>query len=132
MTYDAAACRRLAEAVEAARCELGLSKEDLAGIAGVARATVSRLINHAAVPSRTRTLDRIGAALGWEPGTCRALLEGRGLPASAVTVSRAAQLVAQRLDSIADEAHAAADDAQRAVARGFGRWASRRGMRRVW
>lgn len=117
VSYDAAACRRLADAVEAARCELGLSKEDLAGIAGVARPTVSRLINHAAVPARTSTLDRIGAALGWVPGTCHAVLDGARAPAVSAAASRAARLVVQRLDSIADEAKAAADDAARSVAR---------------
>jgi hypothetical protein len=96
---------------------LGLSKEDLAGIAGVARPTVSRLINHGAVPSRNSTLDRIGAALGWEPGTCRAVLDGTRAPAATATASRAARLVAQRLDSIADDARAAAADVEQSLAR---------------
>jgi transcriptional regulator with XRE-family HTH domain len=104
--------RRLAQAVDEARLELGLSKHDLARIARVARPTVSRLINHAAIPARAATLDRIGAALGWEAGSCAAMLAGEGGPGPRTAVSRSAQLVAQRLTEIADEARSAAEDAQ--------------------
>ena len=77
----------MAAAVDAARLvEMGLSKREL-GLMGVARSTVSRLINDAVIPSRAATLIKIGAVLGWTPGSCEAVLAGsrptlRGRPGS--------------------------------------------------
>jgi hypothetical protein len=104
-------------AVEHARLEQGLSKHDLARLARVARPTISRLINHGMVPSRTATLDRIGAALGWEAGTCAALLAGQPLPGPRAPATRSAQLVAQRLTEIAEEARSAAGAAEQSILR---------------
>jgi hypothetical protein len=79
---------------------------------------VSLLINHAVVPARESGLDRIGAALGWEPGTCAAILEGRvDVAQGTVAPSRAALLVAEQLDELAISAASAAEDAERAAGR---------------
>jgi hypothetical protein len=121
LSSDEEAARRLAALVDQARVELGLSKHDLGKIARVSRPTVSRLINHALVPAREATLDRIGAALGWEPGTCEAVLAGgeptlrAGRPDDGL--SQSAKLVAERLAEIAAEAKWAAQEAERSVHR---------------
>ncbi|BDN85413.1 MULTISPECIES: helix-turn-helix domain-containing protein [Mycobacteriaceae] len=107
----------LARTVEEARLARGLSKHELARIARVGRSTVSRLINHAEIPARAATLDRIGAALGWEAGTCAAVLGGQPAPVQRVAASSSAKLVAQRLTEIANEAHTVAGAAEQSIAR---------------
>jgi hypothetical protein len=107
----------LARAVEQARLEQGLSKHDLARLARVARPTISLLINHGKIPSRAATLDRIGAALGWEAGTCAALLAGQPAPGPYPPATRSAKLVAQRLTEIAEEARSAAAAVEQSVLR---------------
>jgi transcriptional regulator with XRE-family HTH domain len=107
----------LARAVEQARLEQGLSKHDLARLARVARPTISLLINHGKIPSRAATLDRIGAALGWETGTCAALLAGQPAPGPCPPATRSAKLVAQRLTEIAEEARSAAAAVEQSVLR---------------
>jgi hypothetical protein len=110
---DPEACQRLAKAVDDAREELGLSKHDLARLSAVSRPTVWLLINHAVVPARESGLDRIGSALGWEPGTCAAILEGRmDVAQRTVAPSRAALLVAEQLDELAASAASAAEAAE--------------------
>lgn len=112
------ACRRLAKAVDDARGELGLSKHDLARLSKVSRPTVSLLINHAVIPARESGLDRIGAALGWEPGTCTAILDGRvDMTQVMVPPSKAQLLVAEQLDELAASAASAAEDAERSAGR---------------
>lgn len=109
--------RLLADSVEQARLEQGLSKHDLARLARVARPTISLLINHGKIPSRAATLDRIGAALGWEAGTCAALLAGQPAPGPRPPATRSAQLMAQRLTEIAEEARTAASAAEQSIVR---------------
>ncbi|MEE6140494.1 helix-turn-helix transcriptional regulator [Mycobacterium sp. 050128] len=109
--------RLLADCVDQARLEQGLSKHDLARLARVARPTISLLINHGKVPSRAATLDRIGAALGWEAGTCAALLAGQPTPGPRPPATRSAQLLAQRLTEIAEEARTAVCAAEQSIVR---------------
>ncbi|WP_155268796.1 helix-turn-helix domain-containing protein [Mycobacterium kansasii] len=108
---------RLARTIEEARLDQGLTKNELARIARVGRSTVVRLINHGDIPARAVTLDRIGSALGWEAGTCAALLAGQQTPGRRPVTSRSAKLVAQRLTEIADEARSAAAVAEQSVLR---------------
>jgi hypothetical protein len=68
--------RRLGLAVDAARLDLGLSKQDLAKIARVGRSTVTDLINRGKVPGREVTRGRIEAALGWTAGSFEAVMGG--------------------------------------------------------
>jgi transcriptional regulator with XRE-family HTH domain len=49
------------------RRQRGLSREQLAGRAGISPATVARLERQPAAPCRCRTLGRLAAALGEEP-----------------------------------------------------------------
>jgi transcriptional regulator with XRE-family HTH domain len=115
LVFTAQAARRLADRVEAARRELGLNKDELGRIAGVSRPLVSRLINHAQVPARKSTRDAIAAALGWEPGTCEMILAGGEARLRSSAMS--ANVVAQRLQVIAAEADAAAEESQRQAER---------------
>jgi predicted transcriptional regulator len=117
LSHDPDAERLLARTIDESRLELGLSKHDLARIARVARPTVSRLINHAEIPARASTLGRIEKALGWEAGACAALLDGQKQPGPAPVVSRSAQVVAQRLTEIAEEAGSIADVIQQVASR---------------
>ncbi|BCP14025.1 helix-turn-helix domain-containing protein [Mycobacterium paraintracellulare] len=117
MSRDPDAARLLARTIDESRLELGLSKHDLARIARVARPTVSRLINHAEIPTRASTLGRIEKALGWEAGACAALLNGTARSGPTPVVSRASQVVAQRLTEIADEAGSIAAVIQHAATR---------------
>jgi transcriptional regulator with XRE-family HTH domain len=105
---DAAAAQRLAARIDEARKDIGLSKLDLSRLAGVSRPVVSRLINHGEVPGSRKVRDALGAALGWEPGSCDAVLAD-GAPTLRVS-ARASLLLAQRLREIAAEADAAAAD----------------------
>jgi transcriptional regulator with XRE-family HTH domain len=105
---DAAAAQRLAARIDEARKDIGLSKLDLSRLAGVSRPVVSRLINHGEVPGSRKVRDALGAALGWEPGSCDAVLSGAA-PTLRVS-ARASLLLAQRLREIAAEADAAAAD----------------------
>jgi hypothetical protein len=110
-----AGAQQLAARIDRARQDVGLNKNDLARIASVSRPVVSRLINHAEVPGRKNVRDAIGTALGWEPGSCDAILAG-GKPTlrpSALT----AKVVAHRLEAIAAEAEAAALESARQAER---------------
>ncbi|GAB4916770.1 hypothetical protein MAHJHV34_47870 [Mycobacterium avium subsp. hominissuis] len=111
LSYSAAAARRLAERIDQARNALGLNKNELAHIAGVSRPVVSRLINHAEVPARKAIRDAIGAALGWQPGSCEVILAGGEARVRSSALS--ASLLAQRLEAIAAEADTAAAEAVR-------------------
>ncbi|MDO3240968.1 LacI family DNA-binding transcriptional regulator [Mycobacteroides abscessus subsp. abscessus] len=112
---DIAAAKRLASAIDDARNGIGLSKLDLSRLAGVSRPVVSRLINHAEVPANRSVRDALGAALGWEPGSCDAVLAG-GEPTLRAT-ARASLLLAERLREIAAEADAAAADSDQLAKR---------------
>ncbi|KWX20464.1 hypothetical protein AFM11_30270 [Mycolicibacterium wolinskyi] len=112
---DRAAATRLAERIDDARNAIGLSKLDLSRLAGVSRPVVSRLINHAEVPANRKVRDALGAALGWEPGSCDAVLAG-GEPALR-PAARASLLLAERLREIAAEADAAAADSDQQAQR---------------
>ena len=50
------------------RRQRGLSRKQLAARAGISPATVGRLERRPAAPCRSRTLGRLAAALGEEPG----------------------------------------------------------------
>ena len=113
VTKDAG--QRLAQRIDQARQDVGLNKNDLARIAGVSRPVVSRLINHADVPGRRGVRDGIGAALGWEPGSCDAILAGGEPTLRGSAVS--AKVVATRLEAIAAEAEAAALESVRQAER---------------
>ncbi|GAB5901235.1 helix-turn-helix domain-containing protein [Mycolicibacterium mageritense] len=113
LSVSRAAALRLAEEVEQARVGTGFTKHELSRIAGVARPIVSRLINHGEVPGRPAVRDAIGAALGWESGSCDAILAG-GTP-TLLASAQWAMVVAERLQVIAEEAEgAAADNEQQA------------------
>ncbi|MGH3971357.1 MAG: hypothetical protein ACRDTV_25485, partial [Mycobacterium sp.] len=76
-----------------------------------------RLINHAEIPARGATLGRIEKALGWETGTCAAVLSGQKQPGPPSAASRSSQVVAERLTEIAEEARTVADVAQQLALR---------------
>jgi transcriptional regulator with XRE-family HTH domain len=114
LSVSIAAAQRLAEQVEQARVGTGFTKHELSRIAGVPRPVVSKLINHAEVPGRQSVRDAIGAALGWEAGSCDAILAG-GAP-TFLPSAQWALVVAERLQVIAEEAEsAAADNEQQAL-----------------
>jgi transcriptional regulator with XRE-family HTH domain len=110
-----AAAQRLGARIDQARQDVGLNKNDLARIASVSRPVMSRLINHAEVPGRKAVRDAIGTALGWELGSCDAILAcgEPTLRGSALS----AKVVAHRLEAIADEAEAAALESARQAER---------------
>jgi hypothetical protein len=115
LSYDESAARRLAELVDDARLELGLTKLELARIARVGRSTVANLINNAVVPAKPVTLERIGTALGWAAGSCTAVLAGGSptlRPDVAVAPRMSARVIAARLAQIAAEAQSAAAEAE--------------------
>ena len=110
-----AAAQRLAARIDEARQDVGLNKNDLARIARVSRPVVSRLINHAEIPGRKVVRDAIGTALGWEPGSCDAILAGGEPTLRGSALS--AKVVAHRLEAIAEEAEAAALESARQAER---------------
>jgi transcriptional regulator with XRE-family HTH domain len=55
------------------RCERGLSQSELAGLAGISKATVARLERQAMTSCRGRTLARLAGALGERPTGIRLL-----------------------------------------------------------
>lgn len=109
MTADAG--RGLGLAVDAARLDLGLSKQDLARIARVGRSTVADLINRGKVPGREATRGRIEAALGWTAGSFAEVLDG-GEPCLregvAYPPSGSVTVLVEHLQQIAEEASAGA------------------------
>jgi hypothetical protein len=109
------AARRLAGWVDRARTEKGWTLHQLSLQAQVSRPVVSRLINHAEVPGRKVVRDAIGTALGWELGSCDAILAGGEPTLRGSALS--AKVVAQRLEAIADEAEAAALESARQAER---------------
>ena len=115
LSVSAEAARRLAQRIDRARQDMGLNKNDLGRIAGVSRPVVSRLINHAEVPGRKAVRDAIGAALGWERGSCDAVLAG-GDP-TLRSSAQSAKVVAHRLEVIAAEAEAAGEESSRQAER---------------
>ena len=115
LVISAEAGMGLAQRIEQARQDVGLSKQELALISGVSRPQVSRLINHGEVPSKQSTRDAIGAALGWAAGSCDAVLNG-GEPTLCGS-AQSALIVAERLRAIAAEAQAAAEESDRQAQR---------------
>ena len=101
MTYTEPQGKRLAARVNQARRSKGLTHQALSAVAQVSRPVLSRLINHGEVPSRQSTRDAIGAALGWGPGSCDAILAG-GEPIEAavplVISAQAGMVLAQRIE----------------------------------
>jgi transcriptional regulator with XRE-family HTH domain len=89
--------------VDRARTEKGWTLHQLSLQAQVSRPIVSRLINHAAVPGRKSTRDAIGTALGWEPGSCDAILAG-GEPVDGAHAFLVTKAAAQRLGARIDQA----------------------------
>ena len=51
------------------RCQRGLAREELAGLAGISLDTLARLERERGARCRTRTLARLAAALGQHPAT---------------------------------------------------------------
>jgi hypothetical protein len=103
--------RRLGLAVDAARLDLGLSKQDLAKIARVGRSTVTDLINRGKVPGREVTRGRIEAALGWTAGSFEAVMGGAEptLRADACyPLSAPTKVLVEQLEQISAEARAGA------------------------
>lgn len=102
---------RLAEAVDSARMELGLSKLDLSRLARVGRSTIADLINQHKVPGRAATRRRIEAALGWTDGTCEQVMDGQAPQLRAdvsYPPSASAKVLVEQLDQITEEAAASA------------------------
>jgi transcriptional regulator with XRE-family HTH domain len=66
--------KRLAQAVKAAREELGLTQREFAERGGIAMLTVQR-IEQEKVQPRTKTFTGLDKAAGWPSGTARAILE---------------------------------------------------------
>jgi transcriptional regulator with XRE-family HTH domain len=103
--------RRLGLAVDAARLELGLSKQDLAKVARVGRSTVADLINRGKVPGREVTRGRIEAALGWTTGSFGAVMDG-GQPTLRSDVSYplsgSTKVLVEQLEQISAEARSGA------------------------
>jgi transcriptional regulator with XRE-family HTH domain len=98
-------------AVDAARLELGLSKQDLAKVARVGRSTVADLINRGKVPGREVTRGRIEAALGWTRGSFGAVMGG-GQPTLRSDVSYplsgSTKVLVEQLEQISSEARSGA------------------------
>lgn len=69
--------KRLAEAVRAAREELGMTQKEFAERGGIAMLTVQR-VEQGSVSPRTKTFTGLDRAAGWLSGTARAILE-RGI-----------------------------------------------------
>lgn len=107
--------RRLGLTVDAARLDLGLSKQDLARVARVGRSTVADLINRGKVPGREATRGRIESALGWTAGSFGAVLGG-GDPSLREGVSYppsgSVEVLVEHLLKIAEEANAGAAAAE--------------------
>lgn len=67
--------KRLPTAIRAARERLGMTQAGLATAAGVSESTVQNLEGRA--PSRMpATMPKVERALGWAPGSARAIVEG--------------------------------------------------------
>lgn len=103
--------QRLGLVVDAARLDLGLSKQDLARIARVGRSTIADLINRGKVPGREVTCGRIEAALGWSVGSFEKVLGGAE-PMLREDVSYppsgSAKVLVEQLRQVAAEARAGA------------------------
>ncbi|MFJ2399783.1 helix-turn-helix transcriptional regulator [Streptomyces xanthochromogenes] len=67
---------RLAEAVEAARIELGMTQVDLAQAAGVSEGTIQNLESGKDRPRFPTSLPRVERALKWAPGSGDAVFSG--------------------------------------------------------
>ncbi len=97
--------------MDAARLDLGLSKQDLAKVARVGRSTVADLINQGKVPARVVTRSRIEAALGWMAGSFDAVLDGTDPTLrsdSSYPLSGYTKVLVEQLEQISEEAHAGA------------------------
>jgi DNA-binding transcriptional regulator LsrR (DeoR family) len=106
VTYSEQSAPRLAQWIDRIRRENGWTQQDLSRKAQVSRPVVSRLVNQAEVPSRRSTRDAIGAAIGWEPGSCDAVLAGADPTESGTHLSvtaEAAWRLAQRIDQARQE-----------------------------
>lgn len=66
----------LAEEVRARRAELELTHQDIAASGGPSRATMSIIENAQRDAYQKRILGKLEAALRWQPGTVRAILDG--------------------------------------------------------
>jgi transcriptional regulator with XRE-family HTH domain len=69
----------LAEAIRDARLARGMTQDDLAQLAQVARATVQNLEQGRTFQRVPPSLARVAAALGWSPDRPAAILEGRSV-----------------------------------------------------
>ena len=68
--------RRLAQAVQRRRRQLGLAQGDLTALGGPSEQTVRKIEQGQEGPYRRQTLDGLDRALGWKRGTTRGLLAG--------------------------------------------------------
>jgi transcriptional regulator with XRE-family HTH domain len=101
--------------VDAARLDLGLSKQELARISRVSRSTIADLINRGRVPGRNVTRERIEAALGWRAGSFEAVAGG-GDPSlsegAAYPRNGPMRVLVDQLRQISEEADAGATAAE--------------------
>lgn len=107
--------RRLGEAVDTARLDMGLSKTDLAKAARVGRSTIADLINRGKIPGREVTRARIEAALGWTAGSFGTVLDGAEptlRDGTEYPLSGTAKLLVEQLSQISQEARAGAAAAE--------------------
>ncbi|MEM7096145.1 MAG: hypothetical protein AAF567_24280 [Actinomycetota bacterium] len=85
--------RKLAEAVERRRNELGLSKRQAISVAGMSANTWLKLENDAQ-PISEHLWRKVEIALDWEHGSVRSLLEGGDPTVSPTLPERVAQVAA--------------------------------------
>ncbi|MFE7566906.1 helix-turn-helix domain-containing protein [Streptomyces sp. NPDC057539] len=66
---------RLADRVKTRRLELGIARKKAAELAGMSKDTWRRIEEGAIV--REMSYSKVDPVLGWAPGSCKAVLEGR-------------------------------------------------------
>lgn len=69
----------LGRAIANRRAELGMTQQDLATAAGIARPTLGKIERGVNIP-RPVTMGKLDKALGWAPGTARAHAAGEPAP----------------------------------------------------
>ena len=85
--------QRLADVIRGELAKRGWTQKDLADRAEVDIKTISLLLNAHPRSRLPRSIPRVEAALGWAPGSARAVLEG-----DVLVSDERGQIAAQRLD----------------------------------
>ena len=75
MSTDAA-YQRLAEFIGAERARRYRSRQTFSTACGVGKRTIDKLETGVRIAYTQRTIERVQAGLGWEPGSIEAILEG--------------------------------------------------------